>query len=166
MSRHARVASMVAMRGSAERSAALTSVSGSGGGTATGDVAGTPCGRADPDLWFAEHPADLDRAKRLCAGCPIRSACLADALLRREPWGVWGGEIVVDGRVLAYKRGRGRPSRRDRELDLVTRTAAGERLRGMRHTDRPTGQASGNAGHPAAGLTTPGTAGTCHSRSA
>jgi len=68
-----------------------------------------PCHAADPDLWFSENPADLERAKVLCAGCPIRRACLAAALERGEPWGVWGGEILDRGSVLARKRPRGRP---------------------------------------------------------
>ena len=46
-----------------------------------------PCS-SDPDLWFAEHPADLERAKTLCGGCPVRGRCLAEALQRAEPWGV------------------------------------------------------------------------------
>jgi len=61
------------------------------------------------DLWFAEHTADVERAKALCGPCPIRQACLAGALERAEPWGVWGGEVFVDGVVVASKRGRGRP---------------------------------------------------------
>ena len=73
----------------------------------------SPACSRDPDLWFAESPADLERAKALCAGCPIRRACLSDALERAEPWGVWGGEILEQGRVLARKRPRGRP-RKDR----------------------------------------------------
>ena len=68
-----------------------------------------PCHAADPDLWFAEDPADLEQAKVLCGGCPIRRACLAAALERGEPWGVWGGEILDRGMVLARKRSRGRP---------------------------------------------------------
>lgn len=67
-----------------------------------------PC-RRDPELWFAEHPADLERAKQLCGQCPIRRSCLADALARAEPWGVWGGEIVERGAILSRKRPRGRP---------------------------------------------------------
>ncbi|MDP4961696.1 MAG: WhiB family transcriptional regulator, partial [Mycobacterium sp.] len=35
-----------------------------------------PCHAGDPDLWFAEHPADLERAKTLCGDCPIRRQCL------------------------------------------------------------------------------------------
>jgi len=45
---------------------------------------------ASPDLFFAELPADVTRAKALCRDCPVRAACLADALDRGEPWGVWG----------------------------------------------------------------------------
>jgi WhiB family redox-sensing transcriptional regulator len=56
-----------------------------------------PCHTGDPDLWFAEHPADLERAKNLCGGCPIRRQCLSAALDRAEPWGVWGGEIIDGG---------------------------------------------------------------------
>jgi WhiB family redox-sensing transcriptional regulator len=70
-----------------------------------------PCHTADTDLWFAENPSDLERAKSLCQACPARFACLAGALERREAWGVWGGEIFVDGVVVARKRGRGRPRR-------------------------------------------------------
>ena len=68
-----------------------------------------PCRVQDPDLWFAESPAQLEHAKTLCAGCPARSACLAGALDRGEPWGVWGGEIFDHGVVIARKRPRGRP---------------------------------------------------------
>src|SRR5215468_4643402 len=70
---------------------------------------GLPCHVHDPELWFAESPADLDRAKALCATCPVRLECLAGALRRSEPCGVWGGEIVQHGRVVPFKRGRGRP---------------------------------------------------------
>lgn len=74
-----------------------------------------PCRREDPDLWFSERPSDLELAKALCQDCPARRACLAGALERRESWGVWGGEIFVSGAIVAYKRGRGRPRRTDRE---------------------------------------------------
>ena len=103
-----------------------------------------PCANADPELWFAERPADLNLAKALCAHCPIKAACLAGALDRREPWGVWGGEIVQEGVVLSYKRGRGRPSNADRELGLLTQVAGAAGTR----------------------FTRPGTAGTFHSKSA
>ena len=50
----------------------------------------TPCRQADPRLWFSELPADLELAKRLCRDCPLRAPCLAGAIERAEPWGVWG----------------------------------------------------------------------------
>lgn len=68
-----------------------------------------PCRRVDPDIFFAEAPVDVEAAKALCQDCPIRTACLAGALERREPWGVWGGELFVAGVVVARKRPRGRP---------------------------------------------------------
>ncbi len=72
-----------------------------------------PCHLVDPDLFFAESPADVEHAKTLCVDCPIRSACLAGALDRGEPWGVWGGQLVVQGVVVPRKRPRGRPRKTD-----------------------------------------------------
>lgn len=68
-----------------------------------------PCRTEDPELWFAERTADVERAKTLCRECPLAVGCLAGAIERNEPWGVWGGEVFVDGQVVAMKRGRGRP---------------------------------------------------------
>lgn len=68
-----------------------------------------PCSTHNPELWFADSPADLERAKALCAGCPVRAACLAAARARREYSGVWGGEIFHRGTVIPRKRSRGRP---------------------------------------------------------
>jgi WhiB family redox-sensing transcriptional regulator len=73
-----------------------------------------PCRVEDPDLWFADAPSELERAKAFCHDCPARLACLAGALERREPWGVWGGEIFERGAVVARKRPRGRPRKADR----------------------------------------------------
>jgi len=71
--------------------------------------AAIPCRTTNPELFFAESPEDVERAKALCAGCPVRRVCIAGALERREPWGVWGGELFVAGVVVARKRPRGRP---------------------------------------------------------
>ena len=68
-----------------------------------------PCADFDGDLWFAERPEQVEVAKALCGLCPLRMPCLAGALERREPWGVWGGQLLLDGAVIANKRGRGRP---------------------------------------------------------
>jgi WhiB family transcriptional regulator, redox-sensing transcriptional regulator len=73
-----------------------------------------PCRVQDADLWFAETPSELEQAKAMCRDCPARLACLAGALERREPWGVWGGEIFERGAVIARKRPRGRPRKDER----------------------------------------------------
>jgi WhiB family transcriptional regulator, redox-sensing transcriptional regulator len=67
-----------------------------------------PC-RTEPDLFFAESPEDVESAKALCRGCPARLTCLAGAVQRREPWGVWGGELFIRGTIVPRKRPRGRP---------------------------------------------------------
>lgn len=32
-----------------------------------------------------------DRAKAVCAGCPVRAECLEHSLRVQEPYGIWGG---------------------------------------------------------------------------
>lgn len=67
-----------------------------------------PC-RVQPDLFFAELPQEVEQAKALCRECPLQELCLQTGLELREPWGVWGGELLERGRIIARKRGRGRP---------------------------------------------------------
>jgi WhiB family transcriptional regulator, redox-sensing transcriptional regulator len=71
-----------------------------------------PCSN-EPELFFAEAPEDVQRAKELCGICPIKSACLAGALQRAEPYGVWGGALFLRGVVIAEKKRRGRPRKVD-----------------------------------------------------
>jgi len=61
------------------------------------------------DLFFSEQLDDILRAKAFCQECPVREPCLEGALARREPWGVWGGELFLSGVVIPRKRPRGRP---------------------------------------------------------
>ncbi len=100
-----------AMTDSAMTDSAMTGTA-MAGTALTGETV-LPCWTTDPDLWFAEAPADVEAAKALCAPCPVREACLAGALERREPWGVWGGQLVVSGVVVPRKRPRGRPRKVD-----------------------------------------------------
>ena len=76
-----------------------------------------PCRVQDRELWFAEKPQHLEAAKQFCRACPAVAGCLRGALDRGEPYGVWGGEIFVDGVTVARKRGRGRP--RKSELEVI-----------------------------------------------
>lgn len=77
-------------------------------GEVTGDIS-LPCHTAEPELFFDDAPARVALAKSLCGGCPMRVACLEGAFSRLEPCGVWGGELFVDGRIVASKRSVGRP---------------------------------------------------------
>lgn len=73
------------------------------------DEAMLPCRANNPELWFAELPNDVEFAKTLCQACPVQEMCLDGAKARREPWGVWGGELFLQGVVIPRKRPRGRP---------------------------------------------------------
>jgi WhiB family redox-sensing transcriptional regulator len=84
-----------------------------------------PCAK-DAELFFAEAPADVEAAKALCQGCRARIACLEGALERREPWGVWGGELLLRGTVVPRKRPRGRP-RKESATELAGAASADER---------------------------------------
>ena len=88
----------------------ITMVPAQGGGFVVSVPNGQdlPC-TEDPELFFAEAPADVEAAKALCQGCKARAECLAGALERREPWGVWGGELILRGVIVPRKRPRGRP---------------------------------------------------------
>ena len=80
---------------------------------ASGLTGSLPCSD-NPHLWFSEQPADLELAKACCEACPLRRSCLAGAVERSEPCGVWGGEIFEKGRIVAFKRPRGHPGRQAR----------------------------------------------------
>ena len=65
-------------------------------------------------LFFSDTLLDIARAKAICSKCPLTAPCLSGAIAREEPWGVWGGQLVVSGRVVAHKRPRGRPPKHAR----------------------------------------------------
>jgi len=69
------------------------------------------CRTADPDLWFGPDAEFVTarrqreaQAKEICAGCPVRDACLAYALDTREAYGIWGGLNEDERRVLLRQR--------------------------------------------------------------
>ncbi len=86
----------------------------------SGTSSDIPCQQEDPELWFAEKPEDVEFAKALCHTCPVREACLDGALERREPWGVWGGELFLSGAVVARKKPRGRPRKDAASVEAAT----------------------------------------------
>src|SRR5690606_39240488 len=67
----------------------------------------------------SEELQDIAKAKLICAKCPVVAECLEGALERREPWGVWGGQLLLNGKVLQSKRRRGRPPKVPRPEDQL-----------------------------------------------
>jgi WhiB family redox-sensing transcriptional regulator len=57
------------------------------------------CRDRNSELWFPWSESfhdDVVLAKRVCAACPVRSACLDFALRHREGWGIWGGKTTKE----------------------------------------------------------------------
>ncbi len=67
-------------------------------------------------IFFSDEIPDIRRAKQICRGCPVRIVCLQGAGDRREPAGVWGAELFVNGKILPVKRPRGRPPKHKEAL--------------------------------------------------
>lgn len=67
------------------------------------------CQAQEPELFFTD-PSDaqqIQTAKRICAGCPVRSACLADVMAWEPPsnrYGVVGGLAAQERRQLHRTR--------------------------------------------------------------
>jgi WhiB family redox-sensing transcriptional regulator len=70
-------------------------------------------------LFFSDDPLSTARAKAICAKCKLAESCLEGALARVEPWGVWGGELIENGRIVRNKRPRGRPPKHPRPVLVV-----------------------------------------------
>lgn len=51
------------------------------------------CSRPDAPNMFphSQNTAGIEAARETCLYCPVRLACLTDALSRGERFGVWGG---------------------------------------------------------------------------
>jgi WhiB family redox-sensing transcriptional regulator len=71
------------------------------------------CAGSDPELFYPEGAgpavrAQVDTAKRICAGCPVRELCLAEVMGSEDPglrWGVAGGLSASErSQVFAARR--------------------------------------------------------------
>jgi len=61
------------------------------------------CKGARPDELFVRGSAQ-NRVKQLCATCPVRTECLAEALDNSIEWGIWGGMTERERRALLRRR--------------------------------------------------------------
>ena len=66
------------------------------------------CRGADPELFFLRD-AQQRRAKKICLHCPVRLACLAEALEHRIEFGVWGGMTERERRAVIRRLPSGPP---------------------------------------------------------
>ena len=89
-----------------------------------------PCVTHGAYLWFSDSPGEVEQAKRLCHDCPVRASCLDDAVERKEPAGVWGGELFVAGVIVPFRRPRGRPRSSARSAWAAASRAGGRPARG------------------------------------
>jgi WhiB family redox-sensing transcriptional regulator len=62
------------------------------------------CAQTDPAVFFPEAGQHPDAARKVCIRCPVRAACLADAMASREAYGVRGGLTPKERRQLASTR--------------------------------------------------------------
>ena len=67
------------------------------------------CAQADPELFFpsSRHSELLLRPLAVCEQCPVRDACLADAMLAEQDaaygcrFGIWGGTTPSERAAMA-----------------------------------------------------------------
>ena len=69
------------------------------------------CRYIDPELFFplsstGRGAADAQRAKAICARCPVRERCLAFALATGQEFGIWGGCDEAELRALHREQHR------------------------------------------------------------
>lgn len=76
------------------------------------------CAGHNPEIWFPQlskagrhgvwQRNQLEQAKAICQGCPVREQCLTHAVDNQEA-GVWGGMTETERDELRRRRKRGQP---------------------------------------------------------
>lgn len=67
-----------------------------------------PCSE-DPDAMFGTREHEIEKARKVCSGCPVRQECLLRALNLRDPWGVWGGKTPEERSAIIRGRAGQQP---------------------------------------------------------
>ena len=62
------------------------------------------CRDLPPSIFFPSDGVGVEVARKICADCPVRLACLEYALVNRIDHGVWGGASERERRRLARQR--------------------------------------------------------------
>lgn len=85
-----------------------------------------PCRQdgVNPDDWHCYDKARTERAVTACGACPIREACLQEALESEVRDGVWGGSTEQERRAIFASRRAVESARRKTRRRARARTAA------------------------------------------
>lgn len=62
------------------------------------------CREREPGFFFPSDGVGVDRARRVCATCPVKQECLEYALRYRIEHGVWGGASERERRRILRSR--------------------------------------------------------------
>ena len=62
------------------------------------------CAHESPGLFFPSDGVGVEVARRICATCPVKEACLEHALVNRIDHGVWGGASERERRRILKRR--------------------------------------------------------------
>jgi WhiB family redox-sensing transcriptional regulator len=62
------------------------------------------CATEPPSTFFPSDGAGVEVARRICASCPVKEACLEYALRNRVDHGVWGGCSERERRRILKRR--------------------------------------------------------------
>lgn len=62
------------------------------------------CRNFPPAMFFPSDGAGVERARAICANCPVTSECLEYALTEHIDHGVWGGCSERERRRIAKRR--------------------------------------------------------------
>jgi WhiB family redox-sensing transcriptional regulator len=62
------------------------------------------CREYSPSVFFPSDGVGVDKARKICATCPVLSPCLEYALENRIDHGVWGGTSERERRRILKRR--------------------------------------------------------------
>ena len=62
------------------------------------------CAHQSPATFFPSDGVGVEVARRICASCPVKEACLEHALANRIDHGVWGGASERERRRILKRR--------------------------------------------------------------
>lgn len=62
------------------------------------------CREHPPEVFFPSDGVGVERARRICADCPVKDSCLEYALVHRIDHGVWGGASERERRRILRAR--------------------------------------------------------------